>query len=182
MGRSETTRLSLLISQRRSGLASSWDNPKVDLFEYAVYELRQSTLLDRVQLANVVERGPDRAMPRQLREYLGRMLRHEIPLATPRGRKRKSEAWLDFTFLEVDERYRRYRRRYEVQKRKLIAAGTPPVRGAPSPSELAYRQILRDMRRDFPNVDWKALRNRHSKWRQGKLPPLRFHPDEPPEF
>lgn len=155
---------------------------EADLYQWAAWELRQGTLLTATQLADVVERGPDRPLPSPLREYTGKVLRGEIQFAAQRGRKPKSDAWLDFTFAEVDERYRRYCRHFEGQKRQLIAAGTPPARGAPSPSELAYRQVLRTMRDDFRNIDWKALRNQHSKWRQGKLPPLRPHPNEPPDF
>ena len=60
--------------------------PEADLFESAVRELRQGKLLNGIQLANVVECGPDRPLPRQLREYVGKLLRGEIQFSMPRGR------------------------------------------------------------------------------------------------
>ena len=36
------------------------------------------------------------------------------------------------------------------------------------------------MRKDFPNIDWKALRNKLAEWRSGKY--LHAHPDEGDEF
>jgi hypothetical protein len=37
----------------------------------------------------------------------------------------------------------------------------------PTPGELAYTEILQDMKADFPNIDWLALRNKHSAWKSG---------------
>jgi REP element-mobilizing transposase RayT len=32
---------------------------------------------------------------------------------------------------------------------------------------LAYGEILREMKADFPNMDWRGLRNKHSQWKNG---------------
>jgi len=34
-------------------------------------------------------------------------------------------------------------------------------------SESAYREISQVMKADFPNIDWRALRNKHSAWKTG---------------
>jgi hypothetical protein len=33
------------------------------------------------------------------------------------------------------------------------------------------------MNADFPNIDWLALRNKHSQWKNGRFHPLDNHVD-----
>jgi len=71
----------------------------------------------------------------------------------------------------VDARYPAILQRYEgeaLQRRRSAAAEGSVLAGAePTPSELAYREILQDMKAVFPNIDWLALRNKRSAWKNG---------------
>jgi hypothetical protein len=91
------------------------------------------------------------------------------------GRPPNSTGREDFALLEVDARYPALLRKYaeEARQRRSLAAanGDDLARAEATPSELAYQEILQDMNADFPNVDWEALRNKHSAWKNG-----RFHP------
>jgi hypothetical protein len=77
-----------------------------EAYEWAEFELQRGTLLTGDELANIVLNGPDQPLPHLLRRYLARFLRGEIRIPTPRGRKPRSDGWYDFTFEEVDRRYR----------------------------------------------------------------------------
>ena len=32
---------------------------------------------------------------------------------------------------------------------------------------MAYTEILQEMKADFPNIGWEALRNKHTAWKNG---------------
>ena len=65
--------------------------------------------------------------------------------------------------------------RKKPEQRRLLAAaeGTVLPSAERTPSELAYTEILQEMKADFPNIGWTALRNKHSAWNNG-----RFHSAE----
>jgi hypothetical protein len=94
-----------------------------------------------------------------------------------RGRPNNCKGPEDFALEEVDARYRPLLRKHEgeARQRRLVAAAKGDILPAsePSPSELAYTEILRNMPADFPSIDWGALRNKHSAWKNGH-----FHPVE----
>ena len=52
---------------------------------------------------------------------------------------------------------------------RLLAAaeGTVLASAGQTPSELAYTEILQEMKADFPNIGWEALRNKHTSWKNG---------------
>ena len=78
---------------------------------------------------------------------------------------------------DVNDRYPALLQRYEeeARQRRLLATekGIVLPSAEPTPSELAYTQILKDMPADFPNLTWDTLRNKHSAWKKGH-----FHPVE----
>jgi hypothetical protein len=82
---------------------------------------------------------------------------------------------------EVEERYPALLEKYEdevKQKRRSAAAeGTVPPSAEATPSELAYQEILKAMEADFPNIDWRTLRNNHSAWSKGHSHSAENHVD-----
>ena len=98
-----------------------------------------------------------------------------------RGRPSSSKAREDFALRTVDERYPEALQEYEeeARQRRLSAAAEHTVRPSAerTPSELAYTEILREMKADFPNIGWEALRNKHTAWKNGH-----FHSVENIEF
>src|SRR5258707_6991974 len=101
--------------------------------------------------------------------------RFSVSAVNRRGRPSKSKGREDFALEEVDARYPALLRKHEeeAQERKRLAAaeGTILPRAEPTPSELAYTEILKRMQADFPKLDWQTLRNKHSEWNHGH-----FHP------
>jgi REP element-mobilizing transposase RayT len=79
---------------------------------------------------------------------------------------------------EVDDRYPALLRKHEEearQKRLLAAAAGDTLASAePTPSELAYTEILNlsRMKHVFPNLDWETLRNKRSEWKNGHFHPV----------
>jgi hypothetical protein len=86
----------------------------------------------------------------------------------------------------VDARYPALLRKHEeeAQERKRLAAaeGTILPKAEPMPSELAYTEILEEMQADFPNLEWKSLRNMHSEWNHGHFHPLEEDPTGPEDI
>lgn len=82
---------------------------------------------------------------------------------------------------ELDARYPALLRKHEEEARKrrrLAAAGGAALASAErTPSETSYREILEDMKADFSNIDWQALRNKHSEWKNGHFHPSESHVD-----
>jgi hypothetical protein len=64
----------------------------------------------------------------------------------------------------------------EAEQKRLLAAATGDIlaRAEPTPSELAYTDILnlRRMKRVFPSLEWQTLRNKHSAWKNGHYHPV----------
>ena len=67
----------------------------------------------------------------------------------------------------------------EAQQRRLLAAaeGTVLASAERTPSELAYTEILQEMKADFPNIGWEALRNKHTAWKNGHFHSAENHID-----
>jgi hypothetical protein len=98
-----------------------------------------------------------------------------------RGRPGNCKGREDFALEELDARYPalllKYRGEAQQRRRSAAADGTIlPVSERP-PTELAYREILQDMHTDFPNIDWEALRNKHSAWKTGHFHSAENHAD-----
>jgi hypothetical protein len=100
-----------------------------------------------------------------------------IPAVKRRGRPSSCKGREDFALEEVNDRYPALLRKFKLegQQRRLLAAaeGSVLASAEPTPSELAYAEILKSMHADFPNLNWSALRNSHSRWNKGH-----FHPVE----
>jgi hypothetical protein len=98
-----------------------------------------------------------------------------------RGRPSNCRGREDFALEELDDRYPalllKYRGEAQQRRRSTAADGTIlPVSERP-PTELAYREILQDMHTDFPNIDWEALRNKHSAWKTDHFHSAENHAD-----
>jgi hypothetical protein len=101
----------------------------------------------------------------RLREILRKT---SIAAVSRRGRPKRPKGSEDFALKEVDELYPALLRKHkdEAVKRKAARAKSDLV-----PSELAYREIAEIMQKDFPNLDWRALANKHSEWKNGQAHP-----------
>jgi hypothetical protein len=126
-------------------------------------------------LLRAIEQITGAPLPEEARNFL---LLAVIPAVKRRGRppsKSQDRGREDFAMKEVDDRYPALLQKHEQevrQKRRSAAAvGTVLASAEPTPSELAYTEILQDMQADFPNIDWRALRNKHSAWNNGHLHP-----------
>jgi hypothetical protein len=82
---------------------------------------------------------------------------------------------------EVDDRYpgllQKYQEEVRQKRRSAAVGGVVLAEAEPTPSEFAYKELLQDVKADFPNIDWLALRNKHSAWRNGHFHPAENHVD-----
>ena len=105
-----------------------------------------------------------------------------------RGRPSKSKGREDFALKEVEARYPALLRKHEeeAQERKRLAAeeGTILPSAEPSPSELAYTEILnlKHMKRLFPSLEWESLRNLRSEWNHDHFHPVEEDPTGPEDI
>jgi hypothetical protein len=104
------------------------------------------------------------ALPAELRELFHAF---SIPAVPRKGRPPNNRAALDFTMKDLDERYSSLLEQFRSED---VSPSRPDYM---PPSERAYRQLLDEFRDDFSNIDWLALRNEHSAWRN-----RRFHSSE----
>jgi hypothetical protein len=124
------------------------------------------------ELLHAVEsQGQDGRLPDLVRKF-------SIEAVKRRGRppsKSEDRGRQDVAMEEVDDRYPALLQKYEEEvrhkRRSAAAEGTVLASAEPTPSELAYTEILQGMQADFPNIDWRALRNKHSAWNNGHLHP-----------
>ena len=99
-------------------------------------------------------------LPPDLREVF---LASSIPAVPRKGRPPKNRGVEDFGMLELDRRYDVLLRTLQSESEVIPGADHRP------PSERAYRQLLEKMSDTFPNIDWLALRNKHSAWKTGRF-------------
>lgn len=99
-------------------------------------------------------------LPVALREHFSAF---SIPAAKRRGRPANNRAREDFGMKELDERYADLLRQLQSEAPSL------PARDKAAPSERAYRQLAATMSEAFGNIDWLALRNKHSSWKSGRF-------------
>jgi hypothetical protein len=64
---------------------------------------------------------------------------------------------------DLDERYSKLLRQFKAEAR------TPSASDKASPSERAYRELATEMKDVFGNIDWRALSNKHSGWKNGRF-------------
>ena len=99
-----------------------------------------------------------------------------IPAVKARGRPSKFGAQLDFALEQVDRRYPAVLR-YEARKKtRLLKSGKLAPKGE-SPAMFAYSRLLRHMKDEFGPINWEALKNMHSAWRNGHFHSAESHVD-----
>lgn len=87
-----------------------------------------------------------------------------IPAVRQRGRPANDRGREDFGLAELDERYAQLLLKFQA---------APRMHDKLAPSERAYRQLAAEMNDIFGSIDWRALSNKHSAWKNG-----RFHRPE----
>jgi hypothetical protein len=126
------------------------------------------------ELLDAIEQSQGYRLDDRLRDVVRKF---SVSAVKRRGRPINSKGREDFALEEVDARYPVLLRKHEeeAQQKRLLAAAQRDIlpSAEPTPSELAYTEILHDTRADFPSIDWGALRNKHSAWKNGH-----FHPAE----
>lgn len=118
---------------------------------------RRDEAVSGAQLLSAVEETIGSALPSDLRALFALF---SAPAKASRGRPTNNRAKEDFTMEELDHEYSRLL--HEFRESGATEADGPP-------SELAYRQLAAEMKDVFGNIDWRALRNKHSSWRTGRI-------------
>jgi hypothetical protein len=144
----------------------------VNPVEQIEYKLARREAVSGDELLDAIERSEGHSLAHRLRDVV---CKFSVPAVGRRGRPRNSKGQEDFALEEVNAWYPALLRKHEeeAQERKRLAAaeGTILPRAEPTPSELAYTEILERMQADFPKLDWQTLRNMHSEWNHGHLHP-----------
>jgi hypothetical protein len=147
----------------------------VNPVEQIAHEIRQGEAVSGDELVHAIEWSGGH-MDDRLRDVVRRF---SVSAVKRRGRPNNCKGREDFALKEVDARYPPLLRKHEeeAQQKRLLAAARGEVlpTAEPTPSELAYTEILmlKHMKRLFPNHKWETLRNKHSAWNNGH-----FHPVE----
>jgi hypothetical protein len=143
-----------------------------DPVEQIEHKITQGEAASGDELLHAIEWSAGRQLDHRLRDVVRKF---SVSAVKRRGRPSNNRGREDFALEEVDARYPALLRKYEdeaQQRRRLAAAqGTILASAEPTPSELAYIDILKDMQADFPSMKWLALRNKHSAWNNGHLHP-----------
>jgi hypothetical protein len=129
-------------------------------------------------LLAAIEQSVGLKLPAPLPEIVGKA---SISAVKRPGRPPNSKGREDFAFEKVDAHYPALLRKYEEEarnRRSLASANGDALASAErTPSELAYGEILQDMKADFPGIDWLAMRNKHSAWKNGRFHSADNHVD-----
>jgi hypothetical protein len=149
----------------------------VDPIGQIEHKIAQGAPVSGDELLNAIEQSEGHSLADRLRDVVRKF---SVSAVGRRGRPRNSKGQEDFALEEVDAWYPGLLRKHEeeAERKRLLAAaaGDIPASAEPTPSELAYTEILslKRMKRVFPNLgSWEALRNKHSAWNNGH-----FHPVE----
>jgi hypothetical protein len=155
---------------------------QVDPVEQIERNIAQGNAISGDELLRAIEQSENRRLDDRVRDVVRKF---SVSAVGRRGRPRKCKGTEDFALEELHTRYPALLQKYqdEAQQRRRLAAvrGDIPPSAEPSPSESAYREILREMKADFPNSDWEALRNKHSAWNNGRSHSAENHVD-PEDF
>jgi hypothetical protein len=108
------------------------------------------------QLLFAVENSIECALPTDLRKLFASFSALAVKR---RGRPQNNRAKEDFAMEELDRRYRDLFGQFHAND---------TARADGPPSEQAYRQLASEMIDDFGPIDWRALSNKHSAWRNGR--------------
>jgi hypothetical protein len=137
-------------------------------------KIAQGNAISGDELLQAIEQSAGHQLDDRLRDVARKFA---ISAVKRRGRPSNCKGQEDFAMAELDAGYPALLRQHEdeAQQRQHLAAakGTALPEAEPTPSELAYTQILKEMKADFPNMDWRSLANKHSAWKNGH-----FHSSE----
>jgi hypothetical protein len=151
---------------------------QVNLVDQIACEIALGHGVSGESLLAAIEQSTGLKLAAPLREIISKV---SIPAVKRPGRPPNSKGREDFALAEVDARYPALLLEFEEKARErrssALANGDELARGESTPSELAYREILQDMKADFPSVNWEALRNKHSQWKNGHFHPADNHVD-----
>jgi hypothetical protein len=148
----------------------------INPIEQIEYKLAQREAVSGDELLDAIEQSEGHTLAPRLRDVVRKF---SVSAVKRRGRPINSKGGEDFALEEVNAWYPALLRKHEeeARQRRLLAeaAGDILASAEPTPSELAYTDILnlRRMKRVFPNLDWQTLRDKHSAWKNGH-----FHPVE----
>jgi hypothetical protein len=116
------------------------------------HKIAQGEAVSGDELRDAIEQSQRHQLDDRLRDVISRF---SVSARKRRGRPSKSKGREDFALEEVDARYPALFRKHEegARERKRLAAaeGTILPSAEPTPSELAYTEILEGMQADFPN-------------------------------
>jgi hypothetical protein len=151
---------------------------QVNLVDQLDREIAQGRGISGETLLAAIEQSLGHKLAAPLAEIVTKA---SIPAVKRPGRPTNSKGQEDFALEEVDARYPALLLAYEekARERRSLASvnGDELARGESTPSELAYRKILQDMTTDFQSINWEALRNKHSAWKNGRFHPADNHVD-----
>jgi hypothetical protein len=146
----------------------------VNPIEQIQWEIMQGNAISGDELLDAIERSLNHRLEGRLRDVVSKF---SVSAVKRRGRPSNCKGREDFALAKLDARYPALLQKYEekAQQSRRLAAGEGDVLASaePTPGELAYVEILQNMQADFPNIDWRALRNKHSAWKNGH-----FHSSE----
>jgi hypothetical protein len=146
----------------------------VNPIEQIQWEIMQGNAISGDELLDAIERSLNHRLEDRLRDVVRKF---SVSAVNRRGRPSNSKGREDFALAEVDDQYPglllEYEEKVQQERHSAAARNDIPSRTEQTASELAYREILQSMKPDFPNIDWLALRNKHSRWKTG-----RFHPTD----
>ena len=150
----------------------------VNPVEQIEHKLAQGEAVSGDELLGAIEYSqrhqPDDRLPDFIRRF-------SVSAVKRRGRPSNCKGREDFALAELDARYPALLRKYrgEVKQRRRLAAARGDIlaRAEQTPSELAYRELLQNMKADFPNTKWLALSTKHSEWKKGHFHSAENHVD-----
>jgi hypothetical protein len=150
----------------------------VDLVEQIERDIALGNAVLGNHLLGAIEQSVDLQLAARLRDIVSKF---SIPAVKRRGRPSHCKGREDFAMEELDSRYpmllMKHRREFQQRRSSAAAEATVLPMSERTPSELAYRELLQDMRADFSNIDWLALRTKYSQWKTGHFHPAENHVD-----
>jgi hypothetical protein len=138
----------------------------VDLVEQIEREIALGNGVSGDILLAAIEQSVGFQLAARLRDVLSKF---SVSPVKRRGRPSNCKGREDLAMEKLDARYRKLLFEYKdeaarpdpTHEKRSVSRRTAP------PSERAYQKLAQEMAKDFGNIDWLALRNKHSKWNTG---------------
>jgi hypothetical protein len=150
----------------------------VNLVEQVEQKIAQGEPVSGDELLDAIEQSQSHSLVDRLRDVVRKF---SVSAVKRHGRPSNCKGREDFALAELDDRYPTHLLKYEEEaqrsRRFAAAKGDVLANAEPTPGELAYREIQQDMKADFPSIDWLALRNKHSAWKNGHFHSSENHVD-----